>query len=43
MARLTVSTGLLFDYEHGDAIFHLCEGNWYKVEKAFADRLRKYL
>lgn len=36
---------LLFDVEPAgeDAIYHLCEGAWYKVEKAFATRLRTYL
>ncbi len=36
---------LIFDTEPAgdDAIYHLCEGAWYKVEKAFATRLRTYL
>lgn len=36
---------LIFDIEPAgeDSIYHLCEGGWYKVEKAFATRLRTYL
>lgn len=36
---------LIFDVEPAgeNAIYHLCEGAWYKVELAFATRLRTYL
>ncbi|WP_316228816.1 DUF6119 family protein [Bradyrhizobium sp. SZCCHNR1070] len=36
---------LIFDVEPEgeDAIYHLCEGGWYKVERGFAARLRDYL
>lgn len=36
---------MLFDVElaNEDAIYHLCEGAWYKVEKSFVTRLRTYL
>jgi uncharacterized protein (TIGR04141 family) len=36
---------LIFDVElpDEDAIYHLCEGAWYKVEKSFATRLKTYL
>lgn len=36
---------VLFDIEPPgeDVIYHLCEGAWYRVEKAFAARLRTYL
>ncbi|NPU15163.1 TIGR04141 family sporadically distributed protein [Bradyrhizobium sp. 83002] len=36
---------LIFDIqlEGEGAIYHLCEGAWYKVERAFAARLRDYL
>lgn len=36
---------MIFDVEPaaGDTVYHLCEGAWYKVERAFATRLRDYL
>jgi len=37
---------LIFDVElPGDsaAIYHLCDGHWYKAEKSYIDRLRTYL
>jgi uncharacterized protein (TIGR04141 family) len=36
---------LVFDVEpdQEQAIFHFCEGNWYKVERAYVERLRNYL
>jgi uncharacterized protein (TIGR04141 family) len=36
---------VIFDIEPEgeDSIYHLCEGAWYKVERAFATRLRTYL
>ncbi|MGZ9724028.1 DUF6119 family protein [Rhizobium miluonense] len=36
---------VIFDVEPGDeeSIYHLCEGAWYKVERAFATRLKTYL
>jgi uncharacterized protein (TIGR04141 family) len=29
--------------QHDTSVYHLCEGNWYKVEKSFLDRLTAYL
>jgi uncharacterized protein (TIGR04141 family) len=36
---------LIFDVEPEgeDAMYHLCEGAWYRVEKVFATRIRTYL
>jgi uncharacterized protein (TIGR04141 family) len=36
---------LIFDAEPHDeqVIYHLCEGNWYRAEKSYVERLRSYL
>lgn len=26
-----------------DAVYHLCDGSWYRVEKSFIERIKKYL
>lgn len=40
-----VYRSLIFDVEPGDVavIYHLCEGDWYKVEKSYVERLKTYL
>src|SRR3546814_9043524 len=41
----SVYRSLIYDGElAGDElVYHLCEGNWYRVEKSYIDRLRNYL
>ncbi|QPF82572.1 TIGR04141 family sporadically distributed protein [Bradyrhizobium genosp. L] len=34
---------LIFETERDDAIYHLCEGSWYKVEKSYVERLNTYI
>lgn len=41
----SIYRSVIFDVEPNgeDVIYHLCEGEWYRAEKAFVDRLRNYL
>ena len=43
--RHTIYKSLIFDSALGSAgeTYHLCEGNWYLVEKSFVERLSDYL
>jgi len=41
--RFPIYKCLLFDCEKDGNYFHLCEGNWYQVEKSYMDRLQSGL
>lgn len=42
-AEYKISRCLLFDADHNGAAYHLREGQWYEVKKAFIDELKAYL
>lgn len=41
----SIYRSLIFDAQLGgaDVMYHLCEGDWYKVEKSYSDQLKSYL
>ena len=39
----TIFKSLIFDTQLGSATYHLCEGNWYRVEKEYVVRIEKVL
>ncbi|MDO8876200.1 MAG: TIGR04141 family sporadically distributed protein [Pseudolabrys sp.] len=41
--RHTVYKSLIFDTAIDGTSFHLCDGNWYKVEKDYVSKIEKYL
>lgn len=43
--RYGVYRSLIYDGESAgeDLVYHLCEGNWYRVEKIYIERLKNYL
>jgi uncharacterized protein (TIGR04141 family) len=41
--RFSVYRSLVFDTASGNQVFHLSEGNWYRVELSYVEKLEKYL
>lgn len=41
--RFSIYKSLIFDTELDGVSFHLCEGNWYRVEKDYVARIEAYL
>jgi uncharacterized protein (TIGR04141 family) len=39
----TIFKSLIFDVQLEGASYHLCEGNWYRVEKEYVARIRNFL
>jgi uncharacterized protein (TIGR04141 family) len=41
--RFSIYKSLIFDTTLNGASFHLCEGNWYRVEKDYVSKIETYL
>ncbi len=43
LQTFSIYKSLLFDCEHNNKTYHLCEGNWYEIDTNFIERLKTEL